>query len=944
MSMKSAQLALGLLRRPPGLAVTLLLVAGAAVAGPHGTYRNPVLFGDYSDPDVVRAEDGFYLVSSSFGVAPGLPVLFSPDLVSWTIVGHALPRLPSPTYDTPQHGKGVWAPSIRFHAGRYWIYYGDPDLGIFMTSAVHPRGPWDPLVRVAEARGWIDPCPFWDDDGSAWLVHAWAKSRAGFNGVLTLRRLAPDGRSLLDEGRTVFEGREAHPTIEGPKLYKRNGYYYIFAPAGGVRTGWQTVLRARDVQGPYEARIVLEQGRSAVNGPHQGAWVETASGESWFVHFQDRGAYGRIVHLQPMTWRDDWPVIGEDRDADGRGEPVAEWPKPSGASSPAATPQASDDFDGPGLGLQWQWPANPSREWWSLDARPGSLRLAAVPAAAEGVNLWNAGHLLLQKLPAAAFTASARIDAAGLLPGERAGLVVMGLDHAGLSVRRTGGGLLVAQTTSRDADRGGAELDLETRSVEDPRLELRVTVAPGAVCRFSFSRDGRSFTTIGKPFVARPGLWTGAKVGVFAQGPAGALARGHADFEWFRAEPSRTSAGVEGADLVVASDGSGDFRAVQEALDAIPRDNDDWRTVLVRKGTYREKLSITRGRVALVGEDRSGTRIEFAELRRNWRKSHPDDWGAAVVNIGPEATDVVLGNLTVRNDYGDAADDHDHQFAIRSMGDATRIALLHVDAVAEGGDTVSLWNSASGLSYYAGCYFEGWVDYFCPRGSAYVTDSRFYGRSPVASIWHDGSKDRGQKLVIRRSRFDGVPGFALGRNHRDGQFYLLDASFSSSMADRPIYPASPPESYAWGPRYYYAGCHRDGGDLDWFRDNLGSAEGAPREEDLTPAWTFGGRWDPEETLPPLLPFAALPRPGNGSRFVEAEGVTLRWTAGRNAISQRLHFGTGRPPGLVAEPEATAWPSGRLEPATTYFWRVDTVTGAGVVPGAEWSFTTRGGRR
>ena len=265
-------------------ALAVLAALGRAGAG-DATYRNPVLFGDYSDPDAVRAPDGFYLVASSFAAVPGLPILFSPDLVSWRLVGHALARLPSPDFDTPQHGKGVWAPSLRFHDGRYWIYWGDPDRGIFMTRARHPRGPWEPPVLVQEARGWIDPCPLWDDDGQAFLVHAWARSRAGFNGVPTLRRLTPDGRRLVGEGVTLFEGGSRHPTIEGPKLYKREGFYYVFAPAGGVERGWQTVLRSRSITGPYEDRVVLEQGPTPVNGPHQGAWVVTAGGESWFLHF-----------------------------------------------------------------------------------------------------------------------------------------------------------------------------------------------------------------------------------------------------------------------------------------------------------------------------------------------------------------------------------------------------------------------------------------------------------------------------------------------------------------------------------------------------------------------------------------------------------------------------------------------------------------------------------
>lgn len=395
-----------------------------------------------------------------------------------------------------------------------------------------------------------------------------------------------------------------------------------------------------------------------------------------------------------------------------------------------------------------------------------------------------------------------------------------------------------------------------------------------------------------------------------------------------------------GVDLVVAQDGSGDFRTIQAALDAIPEGNAAHKLILVRDGLYREKLFLTRSHVSLVGQSRAGTRIEYAELRRSWRQSHPDDWGAAVVNVGPEVTDLVLANLTVRNDYGRLNGDHDHQFAIRSGGQATRLALLHATVAADGGDTLSLWNGRSGLYYHAACEFQGWVDFVCPRGWAYVTDSRFFSHSLSAAIWHDGSKDRDQKLVVRHSRFDGVPGFPLGRHHRDGQTYLLDAWFSSRVADRPIFLASPAESYQWGARHYYSSCRREGGDYAWFADNLGTAEGAPREEEIDARWTFGGRWDPEATLPSVLPFAALPRPENGWRFVDPDGVRLRWTRARTAVVQRVRLGRSAPPPVVAQQAHEGFETGLLEPASRYFWRVDTVTEGGVVEGPTWSFETR----
>jgi len=502
-----------------------------------GTYRNPVLFADYSDPDAIRVGEYFYLVSSSFSSVPALPVLRSPDLVNWRIVAHVAARLPSPTFDTPQHGKGVWAPSLRHHQGRFWLYYGDPDLGVFMSTAERAEGPWEPPTLVQEAHGWIDPCPLFDDNGSVWLVHAWAKSRAGFNGVLTVRRLSSDGRRILGEGTTVFEGGTRHPTIEGPKLYKRGGWYYIFAPAGGVARGWQVVLRSRHVLGPYEDRVVLAQGRAEVNGPHQGAWVETEGGESWFLHFQDRGAWGRVVHLQPMAWSNGWPVIGNDPDGDGTGEPVVSWTKPrvqggTGVEAPAT----SDEFEGPGLGLQWQWPANPRDEWWSLAERRGWLRLRAALAPGPRATLWDAPRVLLQKMTGPTFTATTSVELDADVPGTRAGLVAMGRDYAYLALETTTGGTRALVVVCRDADAGGREIQIATVPLDSSTAQLRLNVNEGAIGRFSFSRDGRRFEPLGEAFAVRGGEWVGTRVGLFVLSPAAETRPAHADFAWFRVE------------------------------------------------------------------------------------------------------------------------------------------------------------------------------------------------------------------------------------------------------------------------------------------------------------------------------------------------------------------------------------------------------------------------
>lgn len=517
----------------------LLSAASAELWDPNvgeDQYRNPIIFADYSDPDVVRVGDDFYMTASSFNAVPALPILHSRDLVNWRLINHAIERFDDPAFDVPQHGNGVWAPTIRHHGGYFYIYFGDPDRGIYMVRTADPRGAWDKPVLVKAGKGLIDPAPLWDDDGKAWLVHAFAKSRAGFNSVLHVAPLSPDGTRLLGDSRLVFDGHDEHPTIEGPKFYKRDGYYYIFAPAGGVPQGWQTVLRSRNVFGPYEDRIVLAQGGSDINGPHQGAYLELDNGENWFVHFQERGAYGRIVHLQPVAWADGWPVMGHDADGDGTGEPVMVHRRPDvGARYPTMLPQTGDTFEAARLGLQWQWQANNQPGWYSLTDRVGWLRLYAQSSIAG--NLWPVPNLLLQKLAAPAFTATTTVQLQAGDTELTAGLVVMGTDYAYIAVRRNGDRVELILAGAQEANTGIREEVSETVPLDSAdRVTLRADVADGAVVRFQYGIDGAEFVPLGGPFEARPGRWIGAKIGLFAVRPAVADAGSYADFDSFSIE------------------------------------------------------------------------------------------------------------------------------------------------------------------------------------------------------------------------------------------------------------------------------------------------------------------------------------------------------------------------------------------------------------------------
>ena len=498
-----------------------------------GTYTNPVLHADYSDPDVIRVGRDYYLTASSFSNVPGLPILHSVDLVNWELIGYALKKLPHGRYDRPVHGCGVWAPAIRYHEGLFYICFPMPDEGIYMTTAADPAGEWSEPVNICPGAGRIDPCPFWDEDGKAYLVSGVAKSRIGYKSVLHIQEMRPDGMGVMGDPVKIFDGNENDQhTIEGPKLYKRNGKYYIFAPAGGVKSGWQTVLRSHDIYGPYEYRVVMRQGETKVNGPHQGAWVDTVTGEDWFLHFQDVYAAGRITLLQPMTWEEDWPVMGEPVPGTGYGVPVLTHQKPDvgDPESPRFEPPASDDFSGDRLGLQWQWNSNPQPGWYDL--RKGSLILHAQHKTGP---YGDVPSLLLQKWPAPAFCCTTALDLSGLTEGDEAGVISLGMEYGLLSFERRDGAFLVKAVRGRQifgkilAERTEEEVVFEdTLPGDTGKVCVRYLVRPAGLRKIPSEEvlfpdeevsllystdDGKEVTAL--RMTAVPGRWVGVKCGVF---------------------------------------------------------------------------------------------------------------------------------------------------------------------------------------------------------------------------------------------------------------------------------------------------------------------------------------------------------------------------------------------------------------------------------------------
>lgn len=478
----------------------------------NGTYINPILNADYSDPDVIRVGDTYYMVCSDFHYL-GMPVLESEDMVNWKIVGQVYNRFDFPGWDSnANYGGGSWAPAIRFHEGRFWVYFCTPAEGLMMSTATDPRGPWSPLHCVKRVSGWEDPCPLWDEDGQAYL----GRSQLGA-GPIILHKMSADGKTLLDEGKVIYTG----PVAEGTKFHKREGYYYLSIPEGGVGEGWQTVLRSKNIYGPYEKKVVLEKGSTDVNGPHQGALVDTPQGEWWFYHFQLTEPLGRVVHLQPAHWKDGWPVIGVDIDMNGIGEPVKVWTKPAvGKEVAVAHPQADDDFNSATLGLQWQFNHNPVNSHWSLDERKGWFTLNALKAT----KLREARNMLTQKCMGYVSTATTLLDFSDLAEGQRAGLFCLGNLYNGIGICRTNGKNYLYLEKNGEIE--------QIKAVSGKKVYLRSTLdARKNHCRLFYSFDNRNFLPCGESYALQFGDWKGARVGLYSYNVSGEEGKCH--FDWF---------------------------------------------------------------------------------------------------------------------------------------------------------------------------------------------------------------------------------------------------------------------------------------------------------------------------------------------------------------------------------------------------------------------------
>ncbi len=484
-----------------------------------GTYVNPILPGDFSDIDVIRAGRDFYMMSSTMQYSPGLVILHSKDLVNWTILGHVIKDItvidPELSWKKMSRaGRGIWAGALRYHAGRFWVYFGTPDQGLYVSTAKNPAGPWSPVHLILSQTGWDDPCPFWDDDGQGYLVatHFQAEGPQQTKYNIHLFKMNADGDELVAASdRIIHQSRGS----EANKLYKINGFYFHYysevAPEGRVGM----MERSRSLSGPWEIHQLIHVHAAADKEPNQGGLVELPSGKWYFVTHQGRGDWeGRAGVLLPVTWVDGWPILGR-VGADGIGNMVWRARKPIEGFSRSYV-SASDDFSSPVLRPEWEWNYQPDATKWSLTERPGFLRLHAFPPLRPG-DFNSIGNVITQRsLRTRRNQVMVRIDLSGMVDGQQAGLAHFAKTYGTLRIVQAEGIRRLMFISNRTSLSGPV--------IHNRVIWLRSEWGFDGVSQFLFSTDGHTFQKFGQPYQLTWGSYRGDRIGIFtfnSTGPAG---------------------------------------------------------------------------------------------------------------------------------------------------------------------------------------------------------------------------------------------------------------------------------------------------------------------------------------------------------------------------------------------------------------------------------------
>jgi len=487
----------------------------------NGSYRNPILPCDFSDLDCIRVGNDYYAVSSTFQYSPGFVILHSKDLVNWSIAGHAVTDITQISADMNwdkmnRYGRGIWAGAIRYHDNKFWIFFGTPDEGYFMTTSKKAAGPWEPLHQVMAEKGWDDCCPFWDDDGQGYFVGT--NFSDGYK--IHLFKLTADGKDIIKESdKVIYQSKGS----EANKLYKINGTYYHFFSE--VKSSGRAIMmeRSKNIWGPYSEIKQLSHAQKQFNEPNQGGIVQTKKGDWYFLTHHGTGDWsGRVMSLLPVNWVNGWPILGK-VGPDSIGRMVWSDTKPIKRSKILRL-KTSDEFNKPLLPQQWEWNYHPRSDKWSLSERRGWLRLHAFKPI-DPNNLLKAGNTLTQRsIRTRTNEVIIKLDLSKMVDGQKAGLTHFGSpNYSSLGVTCNG-------------NVKNIELNVKGTIINGPLLSenilwLKSNWGLDGKSQYFFSTDGVSYIPFGTPYQMMWGSYRGDRIGIFNYNNKGE--QGYIDVDFF---------------------------------------------------------------------------------------------------------------------------------------------------------------------------------------------------------------------------------------------------------------------------------------------------------------------------------------------------------------------------------------------------------------------------